>query len=56
MKKTDERERRVKKTFRWKSSKKIDEENTPLSRRQIQVTIKTPLADIASPSIKERVN
>jgi hypothetical protein len=44
MKKTEERGRRLKKNLRWKSSKKIDEENTPLSHRQIQATFRTPLA------------
>jgi len=44
IKKTEERGRRLKKTFRWKPSKKIDEENTALSHRQLQVTFRTPLA------------
>ena len=44
-KKTEERGRRSKRSFRWNSSKKIDEENPPLPNRQVQATFRTPLTD-----------
>ncbi|MEI8351674.1 MAG: H-NS histone family protein, partial [bacterium] len=53
-KKTEERGRKSKKTFRLNSSKKIDEENPLLSNRQVQATFRTPLTLSAVGTFRQR--